>query len=348
MVRAILWASLLLAPVAIAADWGLHLGPTPLFVLSALALIPLAWLIGESTEHAAEHTGAGVGGFLNASFGNAPELIIALFAIADGLPEVVRGTITGSVVSNILLVLGAALIAGDGGEIDRRSLWLQIGAVGAATALLLVPSIPGWHGSPDRHSLYVATIPVAVVLLAAYVWLTVHNLRIHRSAERTEADAGAWSLATSLGVLTAATVATAFVSEVMVGSLEAFGHAVGLDEFFIAVVIVAIVGNAAEHGGAIVISLKGNLRLATEIAITSSMQVLLFVAPVVALLSFAVGHDLPLSLRPVEIATLALGAVAAAVVVANRRTTRSEGFVLLALYAAIVVAYYLSGNRDVS
>jgi Ca2+:H+ antiporter len=346
MVRAVLWASLLLAPVAIVADWGLHLGPTPLFVLSALALVPLAWLIGESTEHAAEHTGPGVGGFLNASFGNAPELIIALLAIADGLPEVVRGTITGSVVSNILLVLGAALIVGDGGRVDRRSLWLQIGAVGAATVLLLVPSIPGWHGSPDRHSLYLATLPVAGLLLLVYVALTVHNLRIHSSAAREEAAEGAWSLPASLAVLGAATVATAFVSEVMVGSLEAFGHAVGLDEFFIAVVIVAIVGNAAEHGGAIVISRKGNMRLATEIAITSSMQVLLFVAPAVALLSAALGHPLPLALRPIEIATLAVGAGAAALVVANGRTTRREGFALLALYVGCAAAYWLSGDRS--
>jgi Ca2+:H+ antiporter len=331
--------------VAIVADWGFHLGPTPLFVLSALALVPLAWLIGESTEHAAEHTGPGIGGFLNASFGNAPELIIALLAIAKGLPEVVRGSITGSVVSNILLVLGAALVAGDGGRVDRRSLWLQIGAVAAATLLLLVPSIPGWHGSPDRHSLYVATLPVAVVLLLAYLWLTIHNLRIHSNAEREEAAEGAWSLPLSLGVLALATVGTAFVSEVLVGSLEAFGHAVGLDEFFIAVVIVAIVGNAAEHGGAIVISLKGNLRLATEIAITSSMQVLLFVAPAVALLSFAVGHALPLALRPIEIATLALGAAAAGIVVANQRTTRGEGLALIALYVGCAVAYFLSGNR---
>ena len=122
MARRILWASLALTPIVLIARYGFHLGATPLFILSAAALVPLAWLIGETTEHAAEHTGPGIGGFLNASFGNAPELIIALFAIADGLPRVVRGTITGSVVSNILLVLGAAMIAGGEGKIDARSL----------------------------------------------------------------------------------------------------------------------------------------------------------------------------------------------------------------------------------
>ncbi|HEX4525187.1 MAG TPA: hypothetical protein VH108_00430, partial [Gaiellaceae bacterium] len=122
MARRILWASLALVPVAFLARYGFHLGPTALFVLSGSALIPLAWLIGEATEHAAEHTGPGIGGFLNASFGNAPELIIVLIAIADGLPGVVRGTITGSVVSNILLVLGLAMIAGGNGKVDARSL----------------------------------------------------------------------------------------------------------------------------------------------------------------------------------------------------------------------------------
>ncbi|MGH3050390.1 MAG: hypothetical protein ACRDLK_09535, partial [Gaiellaceae bacterium] len=239
------------------------------------------------------------------------------------------------------------LIAGDGGRIDRRSLWLQIATVGGATLLLLAPSVPGWHGSPERHSLYVVTVPIAAILLASYVGLTVYNLRVHQHDERTAAAEGAWPLRVALGVLAIATVATALVSESLVSSLKEFGHAVGLDEFFIAAVIVAIVGNAAEHGGAIVISSRGNLKLATEIAITSSMQVLLFVAPAVALLSFVVGPDLPLAFRPVEIATLAISAGAAGIVVANGRTTRREGYALVALYLAMAAAYLVSGDRGV-
>ena len=160
--------------------------------------MPLAWLIGEATDHAAEHTGPGVGGFLNASFGNAPELIIALLAVQDGLPVVVRGTITGSVVSNMLLVLGAAMIAGGRGAVDARSLRWQLAAVAGAVIVLLIPSVPGWHGSPDRQSLMVVTIPVAVVLLAAYACITVKNLRIHADADRAEPAAAAWSLRRSL------------------------------------------------------------------------------------------------------------------------------------------------------
>src|SRR3989442_227005 len=155
---------------------------------------------------------------------------------------------------------GAAPVAGAGGTPARRSLWLQLAIVFAACALCLVPSVPSWHGDPDRHSLAVLTLPVAVVLLALYLFVTTYNLRIHRHADRDAAAAGAWTLPASLAALAGATVATAAVSEILVPSLEDFAHTVGLSEFFIAVVIVAIVGNAAEHGGAIVIARRGKMR----------------------------------------------------------------------------------------
>jgi Ca2+:H+ antiporter len=343
--RSILWASFALAPAAVVARYALDTGATTLFILSALALIPLAWLIGESTEQAAEHTGPGIGALLNASFGNAPELIIALFAISDGLPNVVRGSLAGSVVSNILLVLGAAMIAGGDGEVDARSLRVQLLAVVATVGLLLIPSVPGWHGDPERHMLFVITIPVSAVLLLAYGWVTVQSLRRHRAADRVAPSRSAWPLRRALVVLGGATVATALVSEILVHSLDQFGHAVGLGEFFIAIVIVAIVGNAAEHGGAIVIAKRGNTRLATEIAIVSSMQVAIFVAPAVALLSWVVGSGLPLSFRPVEIATMGGAALAAFFVVRDGRSRRWEGFLLVGIYAAAVVLYYAAGDR---
>jgi Ca2+:H+ antiporter len=343
--RPILWASFALAPAAVIGRYALHTDATTLFVLSALALIPLAWLIGESTEQAAEHTGPGIGAFLNASFGNAPELIIALFAVADGLPNVVRGSLAGSVVSNILLVLGAAMIAGGDGEVDARSLRVQLLAVIGTVGLLLIPSIPGWHGNPERHSLFLLTIPVAAVLLLGYGWVTVRSLRRHNAADRAEPSVTAWPLRQAITVLAVATIATALVSEILVHSLDKFGHAVGLGEFFIAIVIVAIVGNAAEHGGAIVIAKRGNTRLATEIAIVSSMQVAVFVAPAVALLSWLVGRGLPLSFRLVEVVTMAGAALAALVVVGDGRSKRWEGFLLIGVYTAAVIAYAFAGNR---
>jgi Ca2+:H+ antiporter len=341
--RRILAGSLALTPIAALARFVFHLDETMLFVLAAVALIPLAWLIGEATEHAAEHTGPGVGGFLNASFGNAPELIIALFAVADALPGVVRGSLTGSVVSNILLVLGAAMIAGGDGKVDARSLRWQLAAVFGAVLLIAIPSALSLGGrSHERHSLYLLSLPIAVVLLAAYLVITVRNLRIHREAERPAAREGSWSLQRSLVVLAVATAATAVVSEILVHSLDHFGKAVGLDEFFIAVVIVAIVGNAAEHGGAVVIAHRGNTTLATEIAITSSMQVAVFVMPAVCLLSWIFGRGLPLSFRVVEVVTMLAAAAFAAFVVADGRSRRWEGFLLVGVYVLAVIWYALA------
>ena len=348
MARTILWASLALAPIAIAARFVLDLDDTLLFALAAAALVPLAWLIGESTEHAAEHTGPGMGGFLNASFGNAPELIIAVFAIANGLPNVVRGSLAGSVVSNILLVLGVALIAGGEGKLDRRSLTIQLGIVLAACAAFLVPSVPGWSGNPDRHSLAVLTIPVAVCLLLLYVGVTGMNLRRHRRTHRdapTGAERGGWSLPTSLAVLLLATGATALISEMLVHSLDAFAESAGLSEFFIAAVIVAIVGNAAEHGGAVVIARRGKMVLATEIAISSSAQVAVFVAPAIALLAWIVKPALPLAFRPIELGAMAASAVFVAFVIRDGRSKRWEGFMLVGVYGAVVLAFLLSGDR---
>ena len=346
MARKLLWASLVLAPITIAARYAFHADDTLLFVLAAIALIPLAWLIGEATEHAAEHTGPGIGGFLNASFGNAPELIIALFAIGSGLPNVVRGSLAGSVVSNILLVLGLAMLIGpDRSRLDRRSLVLQLALVLFAVLLFLVPSVPGFHGDPDRHSLALVTLPVAVVLLGVYIAVTFWNLRQHRAAHKEEADVLAWSLQRSLVALAAATAVTALISEILVHSLDAFADSAGLSEFFISFVIVAIVGNAAEHGGAVVIAHRGNLKLASEIAISSSAQVALFVIPAVALLSFLVSPALPLSFRPIEL--IAMGGAAAGVAFAVRDglSRRWEGGLLIAAYAGVAVAALLVGDR---
>jgi Ca2+:H+ antiporter len=341
--RRILWGSLVLTPIAILARYAFHLDETSLFVLAAVALVPLAWLIGESTEHAAEHTGAGVGGLLNASFGNAPELIIALFAVADALPGVVRGSLTGSVVSNILLVLGAAMIAGGDGDVDARSLRWQLFAVFGAVALIAIPSAFAWGGgSHERHSLYLVSLPISAVLLLAYLVITWQNLRIHRATERRAPAEAAWSLKRSLVALGIATAATAIVSEILVHSLDHFGKAVGLNEFFIAVVIIAIVGNAAEHGGAVVIARRGNTRLATEIAITSSMQVAVFVTPAVCLLSWVVGQGLPLAFRVIEVVTMGAAALFAAIVVADGRSRRWEGFLLVAVYGGAVAWYLLA------
>jgi Ca2+:H+ antiporter len=341
--RRLLWAALALAPLTIALDYAAHLGKVSLFVLSALSLVPLAWLIGEATEHAGEHTGPRIGGLLNASFGNAPELIIALIAVADTLPNVVRGSMAGSVVSNLLLVLGAALLVGEEQDLDRRSLLVQLGLLGIAVLLLLVPSIPGWHGNPDRHSLAVLSIGPAIVLLLAY--LVVTTIGVRRGARPEEEPEGAWSLKTSVVALGIATVLTAVVSEILVHSLDAFAKAVGLSQFFIAIVIVAIVGNAAEHGGAIVIARRGKMNLATQIAVSSSAQVGLLVLPIVLLVSFAFDQPLTLAFRPIELGSIALATAVVSALLRDGRGRRWEGAALIGLYAALVIGFGFSGDR---
>ncbi len=312
MIRRTLFVGLGLGPLVVALHYLTEIGDTMLFVLSAVALIPLAWLIGEATEHAAEHTGPGVGGFLNATFGNAPELIIALIAVHEGLTEVVRGSLTGSVVGNLLLVLGFSLLAGGRGEIERWSSLLSFAAIGLAILLFFVPAIPSWDGDPDRRDIALLSVPVAIALLLIYVAITWYSLRRHRLVHvSSDEEITGWSFGKALTALAVATVATALVAEILVGSLEEFAHKAGLSDFFVAAVIVAIVGNAAEHGGAVIVAYRGKIKLAAEIALSSAAQVAVFLIPVVALLSWLI-DPLALAFRPVEIGTLAgaLGVVA--------------------------------------
>ena len=223
MIRRILLAGLALGPVVIVLHYVTDLGDTALFVLSALALIPLAWLIGEATEHASEHTGPGIGGFLNATFGNAPELIIALIAVHEGLTDVVRGSLTGSVVGNLLLVLGFSLVAGGSGAIERWSSFVSFGMIGLAIGLFLIPVHPELDERPDAQRIVDLSVPVSIALLVVYVLVTVYSLRRHNIVHVSSDDeVDAWSFKRSLAALGVATVVTALVAEVLVGSLETF------------------------------------------------------------------------------------------------------------------------------
>jgi Ca2+:H+ antiporter len=346
VVRKALFALLALGPITIALHYLVHPPETLEFVLAALSLIPLAWLIGEATEHAAEHTGPGIGGFLNATFGNAPELIIALIAVNEGLTEVVRGSLTGSVIGNLLLVLGAALVAGGRGRLDRFSSFLSFALIGLATLLFLVPSIPSWDGSdPDTDELAQVSAAISIVLLIVYVGVTWYSLRRHHTLHvASDEEVKGWSLRLALGVLAIATVITAFVAEILVGSLEVFADKAGLSEFFVAAVIVAIVGNAAEHGGAVVVAFRGKIALAAEIALASAAQVAVFLIPAVALLSWLI-DPLSLSFRPVEIAALAGSVLFAIAVLFGGHSSRPRGFALLAGYVIVAAAFFLAGDR---
>ena len=345
MVRRILFASVALAPIVVLIHYLFHPAETVDFVLAAAALIPLAWLIGEATEHAAEHTGPGIGGFLNATFGNAPELIIALFAVSAMEFEVVRGSLTGSVVGNLLLVLGFSLLFGGRGEIDRPSSFLALALVAATTLLLLIPSIPGWEGDPERDELVTLSIPVCIVLLVAYVILTWYSLRRHAALHiASDHEITGWSLRLALVVLGLATVVTALVAEILVGSIDKFAEDSGLSEFFLAAVVIAIVGNAAEHGGAVVVAARGKIKLAAEIALASSAQVAVFLIPAVALLALLI-EPLALSFRKVEIGALAVSVLVTSILLADGRSSRLKGVILIAVYVGVAAAFYVAGER---
>jgi Ca2+:H+ antiporter len=249
------------------------------------------------------------------------------------------------VVGNLLLVLGFSLLAGPRGELDRWSTFLSLGTVGLAVAVFLIPSIPSWNGDPERDLITYLTVGCSIVLLVVYVVSTTYSLRRHRSLHRAGEENGkGWSLNASLGVLAAATLVTAFVAEVLVGSLETFAEKAGLTDFFVAAVIVAIVGNAAEHGGAVVVARRGKVKLAAEIALASAAQVAVFLVPAVALLSWLI-EPLALGFRQVEIAALAGGLAVATLTLWRGQASKPRGGVLLVAYAAIVVAFYAAGDR---
>ena len=315
-----------------------------LFVLAGATLIPLSWLIGEATDNLARHTGPGIGGFLNAAFGNAPELIIAIIAVSRGLAAIVRASLVGSIASNLLLVLGFTLVFGQRGFIDRRSAYVSLGLVGLTTVLVLPAAASGFHGDPERRSLAELSLPVAILLLVVCVTVTRYTLRrqwqLFRSAEL---EGTGWSLPAALAVLGMATIATALVSEALVGALRAFAYTAHLSEFFVAFVIVAVIGNATEHGSAVLLAQRGRTRLATEIPLASSAQIAGLVIPLVVLISWGF-TPLALSFRPIELTAMAVAAALPALVLRTGRTSRLSGAILLAAYSALAVASYLAGD----
>jgi Ca2+:H+ antiporter len=329
------------------------------FVTSALGIIPTAALMGRATEELAARSGPGIGGLLNVTFGNAPELIIALFALGQGLHEVVKASIIGSIIGNILLVLGAAMLAGGIGRekqtFSKTSASVQTSMLLLAAAALIMPAIfelvegkglpmPGAelvdYGSTVEH----LSLAVAVVLILTYVAGLFFSLKTHRDIFNPEyGDEGTWGWSTRKSVLALALagVLVGVMSEVLVGSITEASHAVGLSEFFIGVIVVAIVGNAAEHWVAVLVAMKNKMDLAVNIAIGSSAQVALFVAPVLVLASFFIGpHPLALVFNGFELGAILIAILIANYVTQDGESTWFEGVQLLAVYAVFGLAFY--------
>jgi Ca2+:H+ antiporter len=349
-------------PVAIVLELA-HAGPVLVFGAAALAVIPCAAVMGEATEAIASRTGPGIGGLLNVTFGNAPELIIAFFALEAGLQEVVKASIVGSIIGNILLVMGAAMLVGglprDKQTFSQTAANAQSAMLMLALAALVFPAIfqlihgGGLPGVGEERvdfgsELEKLSLGVAIVLMVSYVAGLIFSLKTHRAVfnpfgEEAEEEAHHWSVKRAAVYLALAAVAVGLMSEILVGSISEASEEIGLSEFFVGVFIVAIVGNAAEHWVAVLVAAKDKMDLAVNIAIGSSAQIALFVAPVLVLASFVVGPD-PMAL---VFNGYELGALMFAVLIANLVTQEGEsnwfeGVQLLALYAVLGLVFYFA------
>ena len=347
-------------PIAVGLEVA-HASPTLIFLAAALGVIPTAALMGESTEHLAAKTGPGLGGLLNVTFGNAPELIIAFFALNEGLQEVVKASIVGSIIGNVLLVLGAAMLVGglkrEKQEFNRTAATAQAGMLLLALTALIMPAVFQLvHGgglpavSEERvdfgTDLEHLSLGVAIVLMVSYVAGLIFSQRTHRSVfnpygDDQEDHDGGWSMKRSLISLAVAAVLVGVMSEVLVGSITEASKSIGLSEFFVGVFVVAIVGNAAEHWVAVLVAAKDKMDLAVGIAIGSSAQIALFVAPLLVLLSFVVGpNPLALVFNGYELAGLISAVLIANFLASEGESTWFEGAQLLALYAVLGLVFF--------
>ncbi len=350
--RSLGWEGYLLAavPVAIAASL-LGASPVTRFVAAGVAIIPLAGLMGRATEQLAHRLGSGIGGLLNATFGNAAELILALFALRRGLDDVVKASLTGSIIGNLLLVLGASLLAG-GLKFPIQQFNKTAAGIGStlmvlATVGMIVPALfhhlaPGAVGLGHRVS-----VAVSVLLMITYGLNLVFSLVTHRdviSGVRDDVAPGdgeaTWGLRHATGALIGATVFVAWMSEILVGAVEATSASLGLNAVFMGVIVVAIVGNAAEHSTAILMAMKNQMDLAVGIALGSALQVALFVAPALVFASYLRDTPMDLVFSTLEVIAVILAVLIARMVAEDGESTWLEGAMLLMVYAILAVAFF--------
>jgi Ca2+:H+ antiporter len=372
------WPYLLVPFIPIAVVFEIaHVGAVPTFFASTLGVIPTAALMGRATEELAARAGPGIGGLLNVTFGNAPELIIALFALGAGLHEVVKASLLGSILGNTLLVLGAAAFVGgigrDRQRFDRSAASTQTTMLMLAVAALVMPAIfvidegeglpsPGAEIVDYDSTVEYLSLAVAVVLILTYAAGLWFSLKTHRDlfnprgeghgsaavaegaeaeeAEEEEEHGEPWSTRTSMIALAVAGVAVGVMSEILVDSITETAEKINLSEFFIGAVVVAIVGNAAEHWVAVLVAAKNKMDLAVNIAIGSSAQIALFVAPVLVVCSFFLGpHPMPLVFNAFEVGGVILAVLIASQVTNHGESTWYMGVQLLAVYAVLGLAF---------
>lgn len=338
---------LLSVPIALLLGFAGWVSPLATFVLAALAIIPLAGVLGEATEDLASHLGQGMGALLNATMGNATELIIAIFALRAGHAEVVKASLSGSIIGNVLLVLGLSVLVG-GWKREKQVFSRQAAAVNStmlfiAVVALVMPAVFALsvfghlreHGElVEKMSLWTSLVLIVVYLLSLRFAFGTH------AAKDQEQHTSTRSARSALVALTMATILIAVLSELLVSQIEATKQALGWSELFLGVIVIAIVGNAAEHGTAIVMAARNKMDLALGIAIGSSAQIALFVAPVLVFTAWLMGKPMSLIFVPMEIAGIALAVLIVEMISSDGETTWFEGVQLLAVYLILAVAFY--------
>ena len=345
-----LYALLVFVPIAIVSRF-LHWPPIVVFTVSALAIIPLSGVLGAATEAVAERTSPAIGGLLNATLGNLAELIIAALALRAGLIELVKASITGSILGNLLLVLGAALFAGGCKFKVQRFNPHLAGFSGTVLVIaafgLLVPALFQYlHPDPGRVATQQMSYYVAGLLISGYAFSLLYSLRTHSSAflaveaapEVTVAPH--WSSKQALTILIGSAVAIGVVSEILVSVTEEAVKVMGLSEFFVGLILVPIIGNAAEHSSAILMAMKNRMDLAINVAVGSSIQVALLIGPVLVFLGLAFGQKMDLAFSQMEVASIALSVAVATSVMRDAESNWLEGVFLLLAYAILGVAFF--------
>jgi len=346
---------LIFVPIAIVLEYVVHASAEMIFVASCLAIIPLAGLMGKATEHLAEKVGEGIGGLLNATFGNAAELIIAIMALRAGLYDVVKASITGSIIGNILLVFGLSAVLG-GLKFPTQSFNKTAASLGTtmltlSAIALVVPALfhAAVEGKPNVSEQELS-LEIAAILMVTYILSLVFTLKTHKhlyagghGGEEADEAIGTqgWSTGKSLAVLLIATAFVALMSEFLVGAVQATAKTFGMTEVFVGVILVAIIGNAAEHSTAILMALKNKMDIAINIAVGSSIQIALFVAPLLVFLSYLIGpQPMDLIFTHFEVLAIVLSVFIIGFISQDGESNWMEGVQLLAVYGILGIAFY--------
>jgi Ca2+:H+ antiporter len=330
-----------------------HANPVIVFITACLAVIPLAGFMGHATEELAKYLGPSIGGLLNATFGNAAELIITVMAVRAGQLDLVRASIAGSIIGNILLVLGLSVFVGglkfkvqefDKAVAGKHTVMMILAVIALFTPSLFVHAIPGTPDTASNPNVESLSLWVSGILIALYLGSLLYSLKTHeelfRGGEDEEREPAHWSRPFAYAVLAIATAFVAWESEILVHAVEPTVAALGVNKMFVGVIVLPIIGNAAEHATAVTMALKNKMDISMNICVSSSTQIALFVAPLIVFLSVPLGHPIPFIFNDFELIAVGFSALIAAFIARDGRSDWLEGAQLLAVYAILALAFY--------